>query len=107
MNIESTTKVAVGKPDITLSCLFINGTEFIVKRLPPFIAMMKRGEVVVVGGVVAVNSKLFQLFFKRKGLLFALMGIGYHQFYYLYSRVGIMRCNLESKEKHFNTLVYI
>jgi len=54
---------------------------------------------IMAGGVVAANSKLFTLFFKRKGLLFALMGIGYHQFYYLYSSAAFVYCVFESKIK--------
>ncbi|VAW92795.1 Mycofactocin system glycosyltransferase [hydrothermal vent metagenome] len=53
--------------------------------------------VVLAGSVILVNSKLFMLFLKRKGLLFALMGLGFHQLYYLYSSAAFAYCLLESK----------
>jgi len=49
--------------------------------------------------VVLVNRQLFSLFLKRKGILFALMGIGFHQIYYLYSSAAFVYCILESKLK--------
>lgn len=53
----------------------------------------------VMAAPILANSKLFSLFYRRKGLLFALMGIGYHQFYYLYSSAAFVYCILESKLK--------
>jgi len=51
--------------------------------------------------VVLVNRKLFSLFLKRKGIMFALMGIGFHQIYYLYSSAAFVYCVFESKVKGF------
>lgn len=48
---------------------------------------------------ITANYKLFLLFYRRKGLLFALMGLAYHQFYYLYSSAAFVYCLLESKVK--------
>ncbi len=53
--------------------------------------------IVLAGGVILVNSNLFSLFFKRKGLLFAFMGLGFHQLYYLYSSAAFAYCILEAK----------
>ena len=55
--------------------------------------------VVMICVSIFVNKKLFLLFYRRKGLLFALMGIGYHQIYYLYSSAAFVYCILESKIK--------
>lgn len=56
--------------------------------------------IIVLAGVVTwVNHRLFALFYKRKGLIFAIMGLAYHQFYYLYSSTAFVYCLLESKIK--------
>lgn len=52
--------------------------------------------------VVLANSSLFMLFYRRKGLLFALMGLGFHQLYYLYSSAAFVYCLLESRIKILN-----
>ncbi len=44
---------------------------------------------------ILINAELFLLFYKRKGLLFSLMGMLYHQFYYLYSTSAFAWCWLE------------
>jgi len=51
----------------------------------------------MISGVIFASSSLFALFYKRKGLLFALMGIGFHQIYYLYSSAAFVYCVLEHK----------
>lgn len=51
----------------------------------------------MVASVMLVNHKLLSLFYKRKGLLFTLMGIGFHQFYYLYSSAAFVYCMLENR----------
>ncbi len=45
--------------------------------------------------VVLINIELFLLFYRRKGLIFSLMGMLYHQFYYLYSTFAFAWCWLE------------
>jgi hypothetical protein len=55
--------------------------------------------VVLAGVVVWANHRLFALFYQRKGLLFAIMGIAFHQLYYLYSSAAFIYCWLESKLK--------
>lgn len=46
-----------------------------------------------------VNRELFALFYRRKGILFAIAGLAYHQFYYLYSSLAFAWALLESKLK--------
>ncbi len=47
-------------------------------------------------GVVALaNAKLLRLFYRRKGVLFALAGLLFHQVYYLYSSAAFAWCWLE------------
>lgn len=45
------------------------------------------------------NRELFALFYRRKGILFAIAGLAYHQFYYLYSSLAFAWALLESKLK--------
>ncbi len=51
--------------------------------------------VFVVTGVA--NRELFSLFYRRKGIIFAIAGLAYHQLYYLYSSVAFAYALLESK----------
>lgn len=44
---------------------------------------------------ILINAELFLLFYRRKGLTFSLMGMLYHQFYYLYSTFAFAWCWLE------------
>jgi len=46
--------------------------------------------------VYFINYKLFNLFFQRRGLLFMVGGILYHQFYYLYSTSAFVYCYIEN-----------
>jgi glycosyltransferase involved in cell wall biosynthesis len=48
-------------------------------------------------GAIAVNLSLFRLFLQRKGLLFALLGLAFHQIYYLYSGFAFAYSWLEWK----------
>lgn len=48
-------------------------------------------------GVCWVNRSLFTLFYKRKGLLFAIMGLAFHQLYYLYSSAAFVYSWMECK----------
>lgn len=59
------------------------------------------GWVALVGlSVVALaNAKLLQLFYRRKGALFALAGLLFHQVYYLYSSAAFAWCWLEHQFK--------
>ena len=47
--------------------------------------------------IALTNSELFRLFYRRKGLLFALGGLLFHQVYYLYSGAAFAWCWLESR----------
>lgn len=53
--------------------------------------------VVMLCGVGWVNRSLFVLFYKRKGLLFAIMGLSFHQLYYLYSSMAFVYSWMECK----------
>lgn len=53
--------------------------------------------IILAGSVVLANRSLFSLFYRRKGLLFAIMGLGFHQLYYLYSSAAFVYCLLESR----------
>lgn len=46
-----------------------------------------------------VNRSLLALFYRRKGLLFAIMGLGFHQLYYLYSSLAFVYSVFECKLK--------
>lgn len=52
---------------------------------------------VMVAVVTVVNHRLFALFVQRKGPIFAIMGLAFHQLYYLYSSAAFAYCLLESK----------
>lgn len=52
---------------------------------------------IMLGGVSWVNRSLFALFYKRKGLLFAIMGLAFHQLYYLYSSMAFVYSWMECK----------
>jgi len=49
--------------------------------------------------VVWANRRLVALFYRRKGLLFAAMGLAFHQLYYLYSSAAFVYSLLECKLK--------
>ncbi|NNM20029.1 MAG: glycosyltransferase [Gammaproteobacteria bacterium] len=51
----------------------------------------------VAGALVLVNRGLFGLFYRRKGLLFAIMGLAFHQIYYLYSSLAFVYSWLECR----------
>lgn len=51
----------------------------------------------VLAAAVLANRKLFGLFWRRKGLLFALGGLLFHQLYYLYSSAAFVYSWLEWK----------
>lgn len=53
------------------------------------------------GMVALANAELLQLFYRRKGALFALAGLLFHQVYYLYSSAAFAWCWFEHK---FNKL---
>jgi hypothetical protein len=54
--------------------------------------------VLLVLAVVAwTNRSLLGLFYRRKGLLFALMGLAFHQLYYLYSSAAFVYSLIECK----------
>ncbi|MBI1250531.1 MAG: glycosyltransferase [Alphaproteobacteria bacterium] len=48
-------------------------------------------------GAIAINWKLFSFFASRKNPFFALVALGYHQIYYLYSAAVFVWCVIESK----------
>jgi len=47
------------------------------------------------GAIALANGRLLRLFYRRKGALFALGGLLFHQFYYLYSSAAFAWCWLE------------
>ena len=49
----------------------------------------------------AANLELFALFHRRNGILFAIGGIFFHQFYYLYSTIAYCCCWLITKSTNF------
>ena len=46
---------------------------------------------------ILINFDLFKLFLSRKGLIFSIAGMLYHQFYYLYSTCAFAWCWFEKK----------
>ncbi len=52
---------------------------------------------VAVGVVFYANRELFKLFYRRKGLGFALAGLAFHQLYYLYSSAAFVYSWLECR----------
>ena len=46
---------------------------------------------------VLANTRLFSLFYRKKGLLFAITGLLFHQLYYLYSSFAFVYTWLEWK----------
>ena len=49
----------------------------------------------LLGAIALANASLLRLFYRRKGLLFALGGLLFHQVYYLYSSAAFAWCWLE------------
>jgi hypothetical protein len=47
------------------------------------------------GAIAFANGSLLRLFYRRKGPLFALGGLLFHQIYYLYSSAAFAWCWLE------------
>ena len=52
---------------------------------------------VLLAAIVVANFELVRLFYRRKGPLFALAGLLFHQFYYLYSGAAFAWCWLEHR----------
>ena len=77
----------------------MSGVFFLV-CLAALVGWLPWWSVVLMAGVVTIiNRSLFALFYQRKGLLFAVMGLAFHQLYYLYSSAAFAYCLLESKIK--------
>jgi hypothetical protein len=53
--------------------------------------------IALLGGVAAANGELLRLFYRRKGALFALGGLLFHQVYYLYSSAAFVWCWVEHR----------
>ena len=87
LNVSSSERLRAGFAGLLFIVLFAA----LIGLLPWWSAL------VMGGGAILVNSSLFSLFYKRKGLVFALMGIGFHQLYYVYSSAAFAYCVLESK----------
>jgi hypothetical protein len=51
----------------------------------------------LLGAVAVANASLVGLFHRRRGPLFAVGGLLFHQFYYLYSGAAFAWCWLESR----------
>lgn len=56
---------------------------------------------VLFGVAIAANWSLFQFFQRKRGLTFALLGLLFHQVYYVYSAVVFVWCALEFRLKRF------
>lgn len=54
---------------------------------------------VTFGIAVGLNTRLFALFYQRRGIVFALAGMLFHQFYYVYSGAAFVYCWLERHVK--------
>ena len=50
---------------------------------------------VMFGAIALANHSLLRLFYRRKGFLFAVRGLLFHQVYYLYSSAAFAWCWLE------------
>ena len=53
----------------------------------------------LLGAVALANASLLRLFYRRKGLLFAVGGLLFHQVYYLYSSAAFAWCWVEFRVK--------
>lgn len=73
-----------------LGCLFFLALLLAVMQIIPWWA-----PVVIYSLALLVNFKLFRLFLNRKGLIFSLSAMLYHQFYYLYSTGAFAWCWVE------------
>ncbi len=51
--------------------------------------------IILAGGLALSNRSLFSLFYRTKGLLFAIKSLGFHQLYYLYSSFAFVYSWLE------------
>ena len=72
--------------------LFVLVTLAVIARLLPLWVFAVMSAV-----VIGVHWNLVQCFFQRKGLLFSIGGLIYHQFYYIYSSVAFVWALLESR----------
>lgn len=73
-----------------LACVFIlTLLAALLPTVPSWVALAG------LGVVALANAKLLQLFYRRKGMLFALTGLLFHQVYYLYSSVAFAWCWVE------------
>jgi len=62
--------------------------------------------VIMAGGVAWANRSLITLFYRNKGLLFAIKGLGFHQLYYLYSSFAFVYSWLEIRIKKMTHAKY-
>ena len=87
LNVSSSERLRAGLAGL----LFIVVFAALFGWLPWWAALL------MTGGAILANSSLFSLFYKRMGLVFALMGISFHQLYYVYSSAAFVYCVLENK----------
>jgi glycosyltransferase involved in cell wall biosynthesis len=57
--------------------------------------------VALVAGIAAVNAELVGFFYRRRGALFALGGLLFHQVYYVYSGAVFVWCLVEARLNRF------
>ncbi|MCI0466284.1 MAG: glycosyltransferase [Beijerinckiaceae bacterium] len=67
---------------------------FLVPLLAPHLWWLP---LAMLGAAGLLNSALLAFFVRRKGVLFALLALLYHQLYYIYSAVSFMWCLIEAK----------
>jgi glycosyltransferase involved in cell wall biosynthesis len=75
-----------------VAIMFFAGTAAsLLPAVPGWIALL------LLGAIALANTSLLYLFYRRKGPLFALGGLLFHQVYYLYSSIAFAWCWLESR----------
>jgi len=87
LNVSSQERVRAGLAGILLLAL--------LAVLPGWLPWW--APVVLASAVVWVNRSLFALLYRKKGLLFAIMGLAFHQLYYLYSSLAFIYSWMECR----------
>lgn len=72
---------------------FVGSVASLHPAVPGWIALA------LLGAIMLANGNLLRLFYRRKGPLFALGGVLFHQIYYLYSSAAFVWCWLEFRVK--------
>jgi glycosyltransferase involved in cell wall biosynthesis len=87
LNVSTGERVRAGIAGLFLMSLFA----------APFVSVGAWLTLFLFIAIFAANMPLFRFFLKRKGLLFALLALGYHQLYYVYSTTVFVFCMLEHR----------